>query len=150
MRWPLAVVVDALAWAGWSAAVGLWHARLSLDRLAHDGPVLRLRRWETRRRYQRWLRIRAWKDALPEAGSWFGGLSKRRLPRGGAASLDRFAVECRRAERTHWCILAAIPAFALWNPPWLFAVMIAFAVLVNLPCIAVLRYNRLRLHGLVR
>ena len=148
MRWPVAVVVDAAVWAGWSAAVGWWHARLPVERLGHDGPVLRLHRWEQRRRYERWLRVRSWKDWLPDAGPWLGGLGKRRLPpgRGGRA---RFLAECRRAERTHCLIVAATPLFVLWNPAWLFGVMVVYAVVANLPCIAVQRYNRIRLRRAV-
>jgi glycosyl-4,4'-diaponeurosporenoate acyltransferase len=143
--WQLAVVVDAVVWAAWSALVGWWHARQPADRFARDGPVLRARRWESVRWYERGLHVKTWKDALPEAGSWFGGVSKRRLPPGGPAGRARLLPECRRAERTHWWILAATPWFALWNPAWLFAAMAAFALVANVPCIAVLRYTRLRL-----
>ena len=46
---------------------------------------------------------------------------------------------------THWLILAATPAFALWNPPGLFVAMVVFALVANVPCLVVLRYNRARL-----
>lgn len=145
MPWQLVVALDALAWAVWSALVGWWHARQPSERFAHDGPVLRPLGWESAPWYERRLHVKAWKDALPEAGTWFGGVSKRRLPPGGAAGRERLLSECRRAERTHWWILAATPWFALWNPAWLLATMVVFAIFANLPCIAVLRYTRLRL-----
>jgi glycosyl-4,4'-diaponeurosporenoate acyltransferase len=148
--WQLAVALDALAWAGWSALVGWWHARQPAERFDGDGPVLRPRGWECPRWYERRLHVKAWKDALPEAGSWFGGISKRRLPPGGPADRERLLLECRRAERTHWWIVAATPWFALWNPAWLFGAMVAFAVVANLPCIAALRYTRLRLERAAR
>ena len=89
--------------------------------------------------------MKTWKGWLPEAGPAFGGRSKRHLPTGGEAGLPRFLAECRRAERTHWLILAATPAFALWNPPGLFVAMVVFALVANVPCTVVLRYNRARL-----
>jgi glycosyl-4,4'-diaponeurosporenoate acyltransferase len=145
--WVSAVVIDAAVWTLWSAAVGWWQARRPVGVLRHDGPVLRLRAIETRRRYEA-LGIRRWKRHLPEAGGLFGGLTKRRLPPTAEGGVARFVVECRRAERTHWCILAITPLFALWNPAWLFGVMAAFAAVANLPCLAVLRYNRLRAQAL--
>jgi glycosyl-4,4'-diaponeurosporenoate acyltransferase len=148
--WQLAVALDAVAWAGWSALVGWSHARMPAERLARDGPMLRLREWENPRWYERWFHVKTWKDALPEAGSWFRGISKRQVPPGGAAGRARLLVECRRAERTHWWIVAATPVFALWNPAWLFAAMVAFAIAANLPCIVVLRYTRVRLARLSR
>ena len=91
------------------------------------------------------LRVKSWKRWLPEAGRAFGGRSKRHLPPGAEGGLPRFLGECRRAERTHWLILAATPVFALWNPPGLFVAMVVFALAANGPCLVVLRYNRARL-----
>jgi glycosyl-4,4'-diaponeurosporenoate acyltransferase len=96
--------------------------------------------------YERALRIKAWKDALPEAGSLFrGGFSKRRLHRHDRASLEQFRVETRRAEWTHWAILALSPVFFVWNPWWLALAMLGYGVVANIPCLLVQRYNRARL-----
>jgi glycosyl-4,4'-diaponeurosporenoate acyltransferase len=140
------VVLDALAWAGWSAAVGYAAHRLPLCLLDHDGPVTRLRRWERGGRVYERLGIRRWKDRLPEFGAVFrGGTSKRSLPSRGPAVLARFTAETRRAEFVHWAIPLLTPVFALWNPAWLFGGMVAYAVLANAPCLVVQRYNRGRL-----
>jgi glycosyl-4,4'-diaponeurosporenoate acyltransferase len=83
---------------------------------------------------------------LPEAGSFFpGGFPKRTLGDRGSPHLERFVVETRRAELTHWVVLAAGPVFFLWNPWWLAVVMVVYALVANLPCIFVQRYNRARL-----
>jgi glycosyl-4,4'-diaponeurosporenoate acyltransferase len=114
---------------------------------------LRIRRFETNGRvYERWLRIRSWKDRLPEAGNLFlGGISKRRLPRHDRKGLERFAVETRRAELTHWLILAATPWFFQWNPWWLGLAMAGYGIVANVPCLAIQRYNRGRLlHMILR
>ena len=92
------------------------------------------------RLYER-LRIRRWKDRLPEAGALFaGGVSKRRL----AADLERFAAETRRAEYGHWLAMACAPVFALWNPLMGVVLMATYSVVVNAPFIAIQRYNRQR------
>ena len=149
LPWPLVVVLDAVAWAAWSAVAGWWTGRWTVaggPAAKVDGPLLRLRPFEAGGGwYQRRLRVKTWKRWLPEAGRAFGGRSKRHLPPGGEAGLPRFLTECRRAERAHWLILAATPAFALWNPAGLFVAMIVFAGMANVPCLVVLRYNRARL-----
>ena len=81
----LTLVVDVLAWGFFHAATGYAAHRLGHHRLAHDGPLLRQRRFEAGGRwYRRRLRIHRWKDRLPEAGALFdGGISKRELPARG-------------------------------------------------------------------
>jgi glycosyl-4,4'-diaponeurosporenoate acyltransferase len=64
---------------------------------------------------------------------------------GDRAYLERFAVETRRAELTHWLILAASPWFFLWNPWWLGLAMVGYGIIANVPCLAIQRYNRARL-----
>src|SRR5690606_31478651 len=92
------------------------------------------------------LAIRRWKDRLPELGGTFrGGVSKRSLASRTTADLDRLVAETRRAELVHWAIPAITPLFLLWNPPALFAAMVAYAVVANVPCLVVQRYNRGRL-----
>jgi glycosyl-4,4'-diaponeurosporenoate acyltransferase len=147
----VAVLVSITVWAGWGAAVGYtWHRRPA-SRFATADALTRIRRWE--RAGKLWadrLAIRRWKDRLPEAGALFaGGFSKRRLATHRRDHLERFVIETRRAEWVHWLVLAAAPAFFLWNPPWLAAVMVAYGVAANLPCILVQRYNRARLERIL-
>jgi glycosyl-4,4'-diaponeurosporenoate acyltransferase len=142
----LVVVADAVVWAGWSAVVGYAAHRLPVDRLAKDGPLTRLRAVERDGRVYERLRIRRWKHRMPELGDAFrGGVSKRALPSGASADLRRLVAETRRAELVHWAIPAVVPVFALWNPAGLMAAMVAYAVVANLPCLVVQRYNRGRL-----
>ena len=141
---PLQIVaVDAAVWAGWSAVVGYSAHRLPRARLAHDGPLTRLRPWERQGRVYERFGIRRWKDRVPELGAAFrGGVSKRALGGRGTATLAEFAAETRRAELVHWAIPLVTPVFSLWNPPWLLGAMAAYAVVANLPCLVIQRYNR--------
>jgi glycosyl-4,4'-diaponeurosporenoate acyltransferase len=149
-------LAGAAAWGAWSAACGYAAHRLPDARLDHDGPLLRLRTWERGgRAYERRLRIKAWKDLLPEAGNLFrGGFSKRRIERHDRDHLERFLVATRRAELAHWPILAVAPAFLLWMPLfdapwWLAGALFGYGVVANVPCIAVQRYNRARLERIL-
>jgi glycosyl-4,4'-diaponeurosporenoate acyltransferase len=146
-RYP-ALAVDIVAWAVIGVAVGYGMHRLSADRIAHDGPVTRLRSFERDGRFYESIGIRRWKDRLPEAGDWFaGGVSKRTT--GGPSAFDQFVIETRRAELTHWAVLGFAPFFALWNPWYLTVAMWTYAVVANVPCLLVQRYNRARLERLI-
>lgn len=96
--------------------------------------------------YEHFLRIKQWKDRLPEAGGFFPrGISKNTLGGRRFADLQRFAAETRRAEYVHWAIwLFWIPT-ALWTPAWGVCLNLVFATLVNCPCLLIQRYNRLRI-----
>lgn len=143
MNLGLVVGLDAAVWAGWSAVVGYTAHRLPRARLDHDNPFTRLRGWERGGRVYERVRIRRWKDVVPELGGAFrGGVSKRSLAARRTGALADFAVETRRAEMVHWAIPLVTPVFVLWNPPWLFAAMVGYAVVANLPCLVIQRYNR--------
>jgi glycosyl-4,4'-diaponeurosporenoate acyltransferase len=126
------------------ALTGYAAHRRPASRLERDGALLRVRPGE--RRLHRALRVRHWKDRLPEAGALFaGGISKRRLP----PELETFARETRRAELAHWWAMACAPVFLLWNPPLGAALMALYSVLVNAPFILVQRYNRARVQRIL-
>ena len=141
------VVLDVVAWAVASTAVGYALHRTPADRLARDGVLTRLRPFEADGRwYEQHLAIKRWKGHLPEAGALFkDGFSKRSLRAATPEQLDRFVIETRRAELTHWILVAVGPLFFLWNPWGLALVMVAYALVANVPCLVVQRYNRARL-----
>ena len=74
---------------------------------------------------------------------------KRHVGGRDVAALERFAAETRRAEYGHWAAMACGPLFVLWNPPAVAAVMVAYGVGVNVPFIAIQRYNRARVSRLL-
>lgn len=96
--------------------------------------------------YERVLRIKRWKDWLPDAAKWFGsGFAKGALSGTSRAYLERFARETWRSELCHWTAIACTPVFFLWNPLWGGLIVVVYALAANLPCILVQRYNRARL-----
>lgn len=143
----VAVLLDIVVWVVGGFGAGYLAYRRPLSRLARDGWFTRLRGFERDGRvYERGLRIKRWKDRLPDAGAFFaGGFSKRRLPGIGRRDLERFVCETRRAELTHWWVMGLAPWMFLWSRPWIGAVMVVYAVVANVPCILVQRYNRARL-----
>ena len=144
-------LIGAGVWAVWSTVCGYIAHRAPERWLSRDPRLLRLRGPERNGRlYDRVLRIKRWKDLLPEAGALFrGGFSKRRVERHDREYLERFLLETRRAELAHWPILALGPTFFVWMPWWLASAMLAYAIVANLPCILVQRYNRVRLERML-
>jgi len=144
-------LTGAASWAIWSTVCGYAAHSIPRAHLDRDDWLLRVRPWERGGRAYERLRIRAWKDRLPEAGALFrGGFSKRSGARHDRAHLEDFLVATRRAERAHWAIFALAPTFFLWVPAfgmpwWLATAMFAYGVVANVPCILVQRYNRARL-----
>ncbi len=151
MPQALTVVVDVAAWGVFHAATGYAAHRLGEHRLGRDGWLLRPRRFESGGRwYRRRLRIHRWKDRLPEAGNLFeGGVSKRHLPAYDDAGLRLFVRETRRAELAHWWAMCCGVGFLVWNPPLPATLLVSYGVLVNLPFIAIQRYNRFRTQSLI-
>ena len=143
---PALVLVDIAAWAVVHTATGYAVHRAPASWFAADTWLTRGRAWERGGRCYERVRIRRWKDRLPEAGALFaGGMSKRHVPSHDDAGIAGFALETRRAEWGHWLAAAGSLPFGLWNPPAIAAVMVVYGVAVNAPFIAIQRYNRLRI-----
>ena len=125
--------------------------RLPLSRLQRDTWLLRERRLERGGRLYERLGIRRWKDRAARGRRPVRRRDVEAPPpaAGDVASLERFAAETRRAELGHWAAMACGPLFVLWNPPAVAAVMVAYGVGVNMPFIAIQRYNRARIGRLL-
>lgn len=151
MPQALTIVVDVVAWGGFHTATGYAAHRLDESRISRDGWLLRPRGFEADGRwYRRRLRVHRWKDKVPEAGDLFrGGVSKRHLPATGVAELQLFVRETRRAELAHWWAMLCGPVFVLWNPPLAAGLLVGYGVVINLPFIAIQRYNRFRTLALI-
>jgi glycosyl-4,4'-diaponeurosporenoate acyltransferase len=151
MPQALTIVVDVAAWGVFHSATGYAAHRLDDSRLTRDGWLLRPRPFETGGRwYRQRLQVHRWKGRLPEAGDLFrGGVSKRHLPAFDPAGLQLFVRETRRAELAHWWAMSCGLLFVLWNPPLAAGLLVGYGVVVNLPFIAIQRYNRFRVQALV-
>lgn len=143
------VVIDSLAWAALSAAIGgaaSWSPSRWFDR---DHALTAVRSWEYRGRwYRRVLRIDRWKDRLPEVNGFGRGGRTTKSALSGRAMVDDLLRETRRAEYVHVAIATSGVLFILWNPWWLALVMIVAGIAWNAPFVAVQRYNRARLLSL--
>jgi len=147
-RIPASAVIAAnvVFWPAWSVAVGWLAQRVPDARFLRDDVITQPRSCERGGAlYRDDLAIDSWKDRLPEAGAAFGGFGKTSVGCGDPAVLERFAVETRRAEYAHWGMAAGVVVTLLWNPWWACGANVLVAASSSLPCIAVQRYNRIRL-----
>ncbi len=130
--------------------VSWWASALPSSRFHPDSLLFRHRLWERGGSfYQKVFRVRSWKHRLPDAATWFGGIAKRRLESTGRRYLETFAIETCRGEFAHWLQILVISGFILWTP-WPYSpVIIAYALLSNLPCVINLRHTRIRLLDLL-
>jgi glycosyl-4,4'-diaponeurosporenoate acyltransferase len=146
----LRLVLISLAWVVLQIGSGFATNRLPRAPFAREGLLFRTRRWERGGEvYERVFGIRRWKDALPEAGAMFkGGFAKRAIGGRSASRLELFIAETRRAEFSHWLVVALSFTFFAWNPPHVAVWMPVIGFLGNAPFIMVQRHVRPRLERL--
>lgn len=117
-----------------------------------DSWLFRGRPWERGGSfYQTFFRVRIWKTRLPELADFFKSLFPKKSVRSfDAGYVARYLQESRKAEFTHWCIIASPVVFLAFGKPWGFALVVVLAALTNLPFIIIQRYNRPRLEEAMR
>jgi glycosyl-4,4'-diaponeurosporenoate acyltransferase len=150
--------MTALVWAanvlGWPAihmTICFAVLRIRSQAFAYDTWLTAPRCWERDgNMYRDWFAIRKWKSLLPDGAPWLGGPAKKKLLSRNPAHISQFLIETRRAEIAHWCMLACLPFFFLWNPPWARWVITGYALAANLPCILAQRYNRFLVRRMAR
>ena len=140
--------VDILVVVGLSILIGASAPRWPERWLQRDRGPLRLGPFDDVRVYRRW-HVPSLARRLPEAGSAFGGDSKKSLPGVGGGDLVRYLTEVRRGEWVHWLSMLTVMPLALFNPAWLWLAFVCIVVAVNGVFIAVLRYNRVRLTAIL-
>lgn len=144
------VAANAMAWVLIQFGVGFLAPRIGDHWIRPHGGLYRTRAWEGGGAvYQRFLRVKRWKGALPSWGHVFGDFSLTHLTSTETLYLSRWIQESCRAELTHWAAMVPACLFFVWNPPVGWALNLLYAVVVNAPCIVVQRYNRPRLQRLL-
>ena len=94
--------------------------------------------------------VHKWKKFSPDGGAYFKeGFSKRHLKEKNISYYEKFLIETRRAELTHYLQMLPAPIFFLFNPVWVGWFMIAYAILFNIPFILIQKYNQPRIKKLI-
>jgi glycosyl-4,4'-diaponeurosporenoate acyltransferase len=141
MKWAI-ILANVCGWPVIQLSIAWSITRLSPHYFMKSGPIDQVTGSEANFYRQR-LGIRRWKRMLPDGAGWVGGtFPRKRLEARDAAYISRFVAETRRGELAHWTMMACCPIFFLWNPVWVWPVMVFYGVVANIPCIVVQRYNR--------
>ena len=148
MRDLALVAIDILVVVVVSIGTGALAPRWPASRLARDVFPLHLWPWESVGFYRR-LGVPRLARRLPELGATFGGESKSQLPGSSSADMTAYLREVRRAEWVHWVSVASPVVLFLFNPWWLALAFVLVVTAGNLPFIAVLRNNRLRIQRII-
>ena len=147
LRWA----ANLLGWPILQLGIAFIAIRLPAELFADDTWLTEPRQWEYGGRiYRQYLGVRRWKTKLPDGAPWVAGSSGKAVRGRNPECLARFLRETRRAEWAHWSMLACLPIFFLWNPPWARGVMAIYALAANIPCIFAQRYNRLVLNRVLQ
>lgn len=96
--------------------------------------------------YKKFLFVHIWKEWLPDGAAISkSDFKKKRLQSSDIEYLEKFIAESCRAELAH--ILGMVPfvLFFLFVEWWIALIMLAYGIIVNLPCLIAQRYNRPRL-----
>jgi len=143
------VIANSAAWFLVIFFAGFLMQKVPVTRFSYTKRPFRPGKWERCGDTYKKIGIRRWKALMPEAGGVFDGFGKRQARHRDSAHLDTFARETCRAEVVHYIIMAALPPFAIWNPPSAMLIMLPVVIAGNLPCIVIQRYNRPRLVRLI-
>lgn len=99
--------------------------------------------------YERIFFIKKWKKYLPDGATLFKqGFAKKNLQDTSVDYYDRFILETRRAEFSHWVQILPAAGFYLFNPLWASLVITGYFLIVNLFPIITQRYVRPKLKKL--
>lgn len=113
-----------------------------------EKPIYKIHKWETENDfYNRKLKIKRWKDKLPQyiAKNGFSKKQMKNLSEMSPKYIKSFIVETCRAEWDHLaCCAYSLISFII-NPLFYAVLFSVIVVLCNIPFIAIQRYNRLRL-----
>lgn len=141
------ILLDIAAWLIIHMGVSYSMTHIPLRSFDTGFWLYKQRKWEKDGKiYVRIFRLRKWKKRLPDGAALLKkGFKKKHLKGLDDVYLDDFIRETCRAELTHWIMLLFSLVFFIWNPWWVGIVMIVYAILVNVPCIIIQRYNRIRL-----
>ena len=96
--------------------------------------------------YQRVLKVRNWKNQLPELSDFLKPIfSRKHIASFDEKHIQKYLLESCRAELTHWGIILSSFLFGIWSSFLETFFMIFLALGLNLPYVIIQRYNRPRI-----
>ena len=151
--WTIAVF--AVLWFLFHLAASVICHRIDEKYLSIDNKLFKTRTWEKEGKfYNKFLGVRKWKKFLPELYLFRRDALKKALYRkqpdnGSKELLKKYLLESCRAELSHWLAITPFWIFGFFAPLSVIPYMLLYALVANLPCIIIQRYNRPRIAKLL-
>jgi len=143
----LTILSYFIVWPIFQLSIAYFFNHLSDAQLLRFSKYLKPQSWENHGKiYKRIFKINRWETLLPDGAAILkDGFSKKTLQKPSILYLNKFILETYRAELIH--IFAILPfwIFGFFTPPIVILYMFLYAVIVNVPCLLLQRYNRPRL-----
>ncbi|TLS36080.1 glycosyl-4,4'-diaponeurosporenoate acyltransferase [Pseudalkalibacillus caeni] len=141
--WTL--IINILAWPIIHLSFSYFCLHLNNRYFTEDNWYYRQKDWEKSGGIYEKLGVNKWKTIVPDGGGVFkGGFRKKRLLGRSGEYFQMFIQETRRAEFTHLILIPPSLLFFIWNTLEVGFIMVAYALIVNIPFIIIQRYNRFR------
>ena len=147
-----AIALAFVLWGIFQTGAALLSLKIPARSLDPDSFYFRSRSWEQGGAfYDKVFLVKRWKKFLPDGGAALGGgYAKKNLSDFSTDNLNFFLVYSCRAEVTH--IMAIFPfwVFGLFVSWQVVVIMFIYALVANIPCVIVQRYNRPRIAKLLK
>ncbi|MGI8314287.1 hypothetical protein [Halobacillus mangrovi] len=139
------ILVNAIAWLVIHLSVSVIVSQFPSSLVMSFSKLYKLREWERHGAIYERMKIKQWKNRLPEAKKWVNhGKGKTGIRLRNEADYNEFVLATNRSELSHWLQILPAPLFFLFNTQLAGWIIMVYAILFNLPFIMVQRYNRAR------
>ena len=149
---PMLLIINIVLWFLCHMFISLFAIKIPDEWFIKNKSLFKTMKWE--KDGQVWddiFYVRKWKDKLPDASQFMKkAYNKKSMLDTSLESFEKFIIETRRAELTHWISMLPAPLFFMRNPFWAGLIMIIYALVANSPFILAQRYNRPRLERIYR
>lgn len=147
----LMLILNIILWPIYHLTISKITLNTSADKFKKDNWLYRPRSFEKDGLfYERILKIRSWKKIIPDGATIFNeGFKKKNLKGTQKDYIQTFIEETRRAEYSHLLQILPCVTFFIFNTFWIAMIMVAYALIFNLPLIWLQRYNRIRFQRLL-
>ncbi|MDT9024386.1 MULTISPECIES: glycosyl-4,4'-diaponeurosporenoate acyltransferase CrtO family protein [Rossellomorea] len=140
------ILVNIFAWVSIHFVISFLTSRLTNKQLQRLSPLFHPLEMEAGGGIFEFLKIKKWKEYIPDAGRWFrGGVNKNEIGLTSHQGRITFLYELTRAELSHWLQMIPAPFFFILNNGVESWIMFLYGISFNLPLILVQRYNRMRI-----
>ncbi len=121
--------------------------KMDKNQLDSNRSLYKTRNWEKDGYiYNHIFKVKKWKKYLPDGGGFLkNSFKKSKLENTSYENLQKYLIESCRAELTHWIAIIPFWTFGIFSPPRVIFYMFIYAIIANIPCIIVQRYNRPRI-----